>query len=677
MSISEDRFQQGNAPAADSQAMFPNGWSRVDNDVWDLDLSLKAKAMFSVLQKFRDNETGYCWPSYGTLAKMLSVSRPTAVKAVEELVQAGLVKKETRCGEDGQQTSNGYWVAASVVSNLFAPGLKIFTGGVKNFDTNYNHLTTTIQDSFSCSYVRNAREAETTENLNPKPECEESPSSVAWSPLRGGREGKKLRFWWTHAWSVWPVVEGLVSVPGLWPSESVFVPMSDWCEVEVLFEGHRDEGCFPASSEGFLAGLPEPAGEPFLDGSPEPLFPPGDPAWDFVPPEGYFDEPWEPKPVVSPADVFGPDWRERTSTLRSGSSGRAAAGRKEPASGGAWGDDVPLPAPRHVYGQGSDASEDHAKAPVGGVQGSPVPSPTPDVPKRPRKPSWGWMRDAPKRWADDGKLTTIPPTFVPSPWHVAFGEAWGLDVESIGKRFVAKHLAEGTLVQLWDMHFAELLEMKRDDKAKADREAEALKPELEAAEAARQAERREWSDRLEAQAAGAVPPTPEFLALRPKMDAIRDKYGMKPKTKGEHYGWRANSDVGGEPDGGPRTAVREQWHPSVLIHPGLDPQASESGDTAVGGRGDDVRPLRRVEADGGEHGRVPGEGEPCGGDRAAVGAQLRARGPAADVDQPGGGRDRPVPEVRDGDADEDELGSVDVAAEFYAWRRIRDAQLAG
>lgn len=628
-SIPEDHFQQGNAPVADSQAMFPNGWSRIDNDVWGLDLSLRAKALFSVFQKFRDNKTGHCWPSYGTLSKMLSVSRPTVIKAVEELVQAGLVKKETRCGEDGQQTSNGYWVASSVASSRFTPGSKIFTGGVKNFDTNYNHLTTTIQDSYSCSYVRNAREAETTENLNPKPEREESPSSVAGSPLRGGREEV---------------------------SEGVAVPA-------------------PAAPESFLDGLPV-GGDGFSDEVPEPLFPPGDPAWDFVPPEGYFDEPLEPKPVVRPVDVFGPDWRERTSALRSGSSGGALAGRKEPASGGAWGDDVPLPAPRHVYGQGASPSEKPATGSRSGVQGSPVPSPTPDVPKRPRRPSLAWMRGAPKRWADDGKPTTIPPTFVPSPRHVAFGEAWGLDVESIGKRFVAKHLAAGTLVQLWDWHFAELLEMKRGDKAEAEREAEALKPELEAAEAARQEKRRGWSDRLEAQTAGAVPPTPEFLALRPKMDALRAKYGMKPKLKGERYGWRANSDVGGEPDGGPRTAVRVQRDAGVFVHPGLDPAPSESGDPDVGGRGDDVRPLRRVEADGGERRRVPGEGEPGGGDRAAVGAELRARGPAADVDQPGGGRDRPVPEVRDGDADEDELGPVDVAAEFYAWRRIRDAQLA-
>lgn len=564
-SISEDCFQQGNAPAADSQAMFPNGWTRIDNDVWDLDVSLKAKALFSVLQRFRDNKTGYCWPSYGTLAKALSVSRPTAVEAVEELVRAGLVKKETRCGEDGQQISNGYWVAASVASSRFAPGLKIFTGGVKNFDTNQNHLTTTIQDFNSCPYVRNAREAETTENLNPKPECEESPSSVLGSPLRGGRE-------------------------------------------EV--------------SEG---GVPVPAAPAVEVSSPCPA------------------EPVEP---------------------------RAVSG-----SGGAWGDDVPLPAPKHVYGSGPVPSEKPAKAPVGGVEGSPVPSPTPDVPKRPRKPSWNWMQGAPKRWADDGKPTTIPPTFVPSPRHVAFGEAWGLDVESIGKAFVAKHLAEGTLVKCWDLHFAELLEMKRLDKANAEREAERLRPELEAAEADRQARRREWSERLEAQTAGAVPPTAEFLALRPMIEAIRAKYGMKPKPKGEHYGWRTGHNIGWESYSGPGTEVRQQRDARVLVHAGLDAAQTQSGDAAVGGRGDDVRPLRRVEADGGERRRDVGEGAPGGGDRTLVGPQLRARRPDAHVDQPGGGRDRPVPEIRESDRGEDD-DAIDVAAEFAAWRRIRDAQLA-
>lgn len=617
-SVAEVEAQQVIASAVDAREMFPNGWTRTDNDVWDLDVSLKAKALFSVLQKFRDNETGYCWPSNETLAKMLSVSRRTAIRAVEELVQVGLVKKEARVREDGRQTSNGYWVAASVSSARSVMVCNSVTPGVTNLHTNYIHRTTTIQDFNSCSHVRNAREAETTENLNPKPEREESPSSVLEAPLRGGRE-----------------------------------EVSEW-GVAV-----------PAAPEDYFLGS---------DG--EPLFPPGDPAWDFVPPPGYFDVPREPVPVVRPRDVFGPDWRGRMSTLRSDSPTGSQENRKEPASGGAWGDRVPLPSPKHVYGVGSDASEDHAMGSVGGVQGSPVPSPTPEVPERPRKPQWIYLQNAEKRWPDDGRPTTIPPTFTPSPRHVAFAEAWGLDVDLICKRFVAKHLAAGTLVQCWDMHFAELLEMKRCDKLKAEREAEALRPELEAAEAARQAKRREWSERLEAQKEGAVPPTKEFLALRPMMEELRAKHGGKPKLKGENFGWRADRNVGGESHGGPGAAVCEQRDPGVFIHPCLDAAPPESGDPDVGGRGNPVHPLRRVEADGGERRRVSGEGPQGGGDRQAVGADVRASGTAADVDQPDGGRDRPVPQVRDREAGEDDDGPIDVAAEFYAWRRLRDAQLA-
>lgn len=545
MSIAEVEAQRENVSGVDAQSAFPNGWTKIDNDLQFLPVSVSARFLFVTLRMHANSE-GRCWPSLPTLAGWMGASKSTVARALKELEKLGVVRKSRRVSAKGGLTSNEYWVAVSLrpyVQNEPTLG--------SNRVGNKTQLTKPLQDSISCPYVRNAREAETTEKISePRIGEEASAPSGAGSPLRGGRE---------------EVSGGEVSVPAE-----------------------------PSASDG-----------------------------------------------------------------------------------GAWGDDVPLPAPRHVYGQGSDASEDHAKAPVGGVQGSPVPSPTPDVPKRPRKPSLGWMRDAPKRWADDGKLTTIPPTFVPSPRHVAFAEAWGLDVESIGKCFVAKHLAAGTLVQLWDWHFAELLEMKRLDKVKAEREAEALKPELEAAEAARQARRREWSERLESQKAGAVPPTPEFLALRPKMEALRAKYGMKPKPKGEPYGWRTNHNVGGESHGGPGTAIREQRDPGVFVHPGLDPAPSEPGDPDVGGRGDDVRPLRRVEADGGERRRIVGEGEPGGGDRTAVGTELRARGAAADVDQPGGGRDRPVPEIRDGDADEDELGPVDVAAEFYAWRRIRDAQLAG
>lgn len=522
--------------------LAPGMWFKGDNAAFDLNVSPKAKLLFFAFQTFRDGATGYCWPSHATLARMVGVSRPTVIKAIDELVRVGVVKKEVRCRESGLQSSNGYWVASSVVSICLPPVSKTFTPGVKNFDTNQNHLTTTIQDSISCSYVRNAREAETTENLNPKPEREESPSSVLEAPLRGGRE-------------------------------------------EV--------------SEGMLSG-----------------------------------------------------------------------------SGGVWGDGVPLPAPKHVYSPGALPSGKPAKAPVGGVQASPIPSPTPAPQTRPRRPQLAWVWAAEKRWTDDGKPTRIPATFTPNSRHVVFGEAWGLDVDSICKAFVAKHMREGALVKCWDLHFAELLEMKRCDKADAEREAERLRPELEAAEAARQARRREWSERLESQKAGAVPPTAEFLALRPMMDELRAKHDGKPKPKGEHYGWRANRHPGWESYGGPGTEVRQQRDAGVLVHAGLDAEETKPGDAAVGGRGDDVRPLRRVEADGGERRRVPGEGTQGGGDRTLVGSELRARGAAADLDQPGGGRDRPVPEVCAGEHREDD-GPVDAAAEFFAWRRIRDAQLAG
>ena len=47
-SVAEVEAQQVIASAVDAREMFPNGWTRTDNDVWDLDVSLKAKALFSV-----------------------------------------------------------------------------------------------------------------------------------------------------------------------------------------------------------------------------------------------------------------------------------------------------------------------------------------------------------------------------------------------------------------------------------------------------------------------------------------------------------------------------------------------------------------------------------------------------------------------------------------------------
>lgn len=646
MSIAEVEAQRGNVSGIDEQAMFPSGWTKIDNGLRRTRLGAYPKLLFVILRTYADVR-GKCWPSFQTLAEDMEVSRSTVVRSMKKLAAEGLVRKVRRVSVKGSLTSNEYWVADSLRGyGLSDPTL------VSERTSNKNQLTKSIQDSNSCPYVRNAREAETTEKISePRIGEEASASSRAETPLRGGREEKpRGEFWWTHAWEVWPLVEGLVSVPA-GPSEAVFVPFHDWVEVEALFEGHRSEGCFPATPEEFMAGSSGTVLESPLGESRE-----------------------ADRGSVRPVDVSGPEGRGRTSTLRSDASVCSQENRKEPGSGGAWGDRVPLPSPKHVYGVRSDASEDHATGSVGGVRAAPVPSPTPDVPKPPRKPQWIYLQGAPKRWADDGKPTTIPPTFTPSPRHVAFGEAWGLDVELIGKAFVAKHLREGTLAKCWDLHFAELLEMKRCDKLDAEREAEALKPELEAEEAARQAKRREWSERLEAQKEGAVPPTKEFLDLAQKMEEIRRKYGAKPKPKGEPYGGRANSDVGGESHGGPRAAVCQQWDPGVFVHPGFDAAPSESGDPDVGGRGDDVRPLRRVEADGGERRGVPGEGPQGGGDRETVGADVRASGGGEDVDQPDGGRDRPVPQVCDREAGEDE--PIDVAAEFYAWRKLRDAQLA-
>lgn len=51
-----------------------------------------ALAVYAALAKHADNETGECWPSHDTIRKMTGWSKPTVIKAIRALADAGLVE---------------------------------------------------------------------------------------------------------------------------------------------------------------------------------------------------------------------------------------------------------------------------------------------------------------------------------------------------------------------------------------------------------------------------------------------------------------------------------------------------------------------------------------------------------------------------------------------------------
>lgn len=67
-------------------------------------LSHRAKTVYMYL-KNRCNQQGQCYPAIGTIAKELHLPRGTVERAIVDLEQAGLLKKEQRWRENGGRSS--------------------------------------------------------------------------------------------------------------------------------------------------------------------------------------------------------------------------------------------------------------------------------------------------------------------------------------------------------------------------------------------------------------------------------------------------------------------------------------------------------------------------------------------------------------------------------------------
>lgn len=75
----------------------------------DSELSHRAKAVYIYL-KDHANKEGTCWPGINTIAAGLNLSRSTVKRALNDLINAGLVEKSKRWRENGSLSSNLYYV---------------------------------------------------------------------------------------------------------------------------------------------------------------------------------------------------------------------------------------------------------------------------------------------------------------------------------------------------------------------------------------------------------------------------------------------------------------------------------------------------------------------------------------------------------------------------------------
>lgn len=75
------------------------------------ELPHRAKLVYLYLHDRADKD-GKAWPGLNTVTADLSLSRSTVKRAIRDLEQAGLLKKEPHYRENGGATSNRYYLSA-------------------------------------------------------------------------------------------------------------------------------------------------------------------------------------------------------------------------------------------------------------------------------------------------------------------------------------------------------------------------------------------------------------------------------------------------------------------------------------------------------------------------------------------------------------------------------------
>lgn len=79
------------------------------NFLYCMDLPHRAKLVYLYLYD-RKNKDNVTWPGLNTIARELSLSRSTVKRAIQDLEQANLIRKEAHYRQNGSATSNRYYL---------------------------------------------------------------------------------------------------------------------------------------------------------------------------------------------------------------------------------------------------------------------------------------------------------------------------------------------------------------------------------------------------------------------------------------------------------------------------------------------------------------------------------------------------------------------------------------
>lgn len=87
------------------------GFFMIDNEIVDdARLTHKEMAVYMVLCRHLNQETGSCFPSLPTIGKKVGMSKNTVIKALNTLIEIGYVTKEKRSSKEQGDMSNVYYV---------------------------------------------------------------------------------------------------------------------------------------------------------------------------------------------------------------------------------------------------------------------------------------------------------------------------------------------------------------------------------------------------------------------------------------------------------------------------------------------------------------------------------------------------------------------------------------
>ena len=90
------------------------------NFLYCMDLPHRAKLVYLYLYD-RKNKDNVTWPGLNTIARELSLSRSTVKRAIQDLEQASLIRKEAHYRQNGSATSNRYYLLFPEDTHLDEP----------------------------------------------------------------------------------------------------------------------------------------------------------------------------------------------------------------------------------------------------------------------------------------------------------------------------------------------------------------------------------------------------------------------------------------------------------------------------------------------------------------------------------------------------------------------------